>query len=191
MSSNVLQAIKDLRKNLHNVGSLNNWDKKVLNQGAKVDKAAIDNFTLVELDFNTAGERICKSLSDTNKKGYLVATPEDYMSEYESISSFFNDVDEMARIVKLEEGMRFECSNVDFAQKTGSAPANDHPLKNGQHAHYDHNTKKFLISNHSSANPGANSNMGTGYQTAANKFLLVDKDCVSIDGQTVYRFEVI
>lgn len=181
MSSNVLQAIKDLRKNLHNVGSLNNWSKKVLNQGAKVDKAAIDNFELVELDFNTAGERICKSLSDNANKGYLVATPEDYMSEYESISSFFNDIGEMARIVKLEEGMRFECSNFVAAESNTAT----HPIKNGQKVHYDKTAKKFKISNN---NSGASDG---GYSTAANKFLLVDKDCVSIDGQTVYRFEVI
>ena len=29
-----------------------------------------------------------------------------------------------------------------------------------------------------------------GYGAATNKFYLVDKDCTSIDGQTVYRFEV-
>ena len=160
MSSNVLQAIKNLRKNLHNVGSLNNWSKKVLNQGAKVDKAAIDNFELVELDFNTAGERICKSLTNSTIKGYLVATPEDYMSGYESISSFFNDIGEMARIVKLEEGMRFECSNfvganTDLATK---------PIKNGSD--------------------------DSAYGTAANQFIVVDANCVSIDGQPIIRFEV-
>ena len=57
-------------------------------------------------------------------------------------------------------------------------------------AHYDHASKKYIISNHNAANPGGNNNMAAGYQTAANKFYLVDKDCVSIDGQTVYRFEV-
>lgn len=178
MSSNVLQAIKNLRKNLHNVGSLNNWSKKVLNQGAKVDTAAIDNFELVELDFNAAGERICKSLPNSTTKGYLVATPEDYMSEYESISSFFNDVDEMARIVKLEEGMRFECSNFVGANTDLVAK----PIKNGQKAHYDHNTKKFKISNNGSED--------AGYGAAANQFVVVDANCVSIDGQSVVRFEV-
>lgn len=178
MSSNVLQAIKNLRKNLHNVGSLNNWSKKVLNQGAKVATAAIDNFELVELDFNTAGERICKSLPNSTTKGYLVATPEDYMSGYESISSFFNDIGEMARIVKLEEGMRFECSNfvganTDLATK---------PIKNGMKAHYDHSTKKFKISNNGSDD--------SAYGTAANQFIVVDANCVSIDGQPIIRFEV-
>ena len=42
-----------------------------------------------------------------------------------------------------------------------------------------------------SADPNGNTNMHTGYRDAANKVVLVDKDCTSIDGQTVYRFEVI
>lgn len=179
MSSNVLQAIKNLRKNLHNVGSLNNWSKKVLNQGAKVDTAAINNFELVELSFNDAGERICKSLSDTNKKGYLVATPEDYIKEYETISSFFNDIGEMARIVKLEEGVRFECSNYELEDKDTTT----NPIKNGALVHYDHTSKKFKISNKTA-------NGTTGYANAGNQFVVVDKDCVSIDGQSIIRFEV-
>ena len=179
MSSNVLQAIKNLRKNLHNVGSLNNWSKKVLNQGAKVDTAAVDNFTLVELKFNNVGERICKALPNSTTKGYLVATPEDYMSGYESISSFFNDVDEMARVVKLEEGVRFECSNYTLENNDTNA----HPLKNGALVHYDHDSKKFKISNQTTGGM-------SGYSAAANQFIVVDKDCTSIDGQQVIRFEV-
>lgn len=179
MSSNVLQAIKNLRKNLHNVGSLNNWSKKVLNQGAKVDTAAVDNFTLVELGFNNVGERICKPLTNSTIKGYLVATPEDYMSGYESISSFFNDIGEMARVVKLEEGMRFECSNYELED----ANTTTNPLKNGALVHYDHTSKKFKISNKTL-------NGMSGYSAAANQFIVVDKDCVSIDGQSIVRFEV-
>lgn len=185
MSSNVLEAMKNLRKNLHNVGSLNNWHKDVLNQGAKVAGGNIDNFELVELQFNQqTGERECISLSASNVAGHLIASPEDYMQQYETISSFFNGVGEMARIVYLESGMRFECSNVDFDQKNGNLPHNDHPLKNGQVAHYDHASKKFVISNN---NGGG---QAPGYGAATNKFYLVDKDCTSIDGQTVYRFEV-
>lgn len=180
MSSNILQAIKDLRKNLHSVGSLNNWSKKVLNQGAKVDTAAVDNFTLVELDFNTAGERICKPLTNNANKGYLVATPEDYMSEYESISSFFNGIGEMARIVKLEEGMRFECSNFVTAENDTKT----HPIKNGQKVHYDKTDKKFKISNNKTGSSDS------GYDTAGNQFIVVDTNCVSIDGQPIIRLEV-
>lgn len=190
MSSNVLEALKNLRSNLHNVGSLNNWGKTVLNQGA-IAKEKMDNFTLVTLGFNANGEREASLLTDNTKKGYLVASPEEYMREYESISSFFNGQGERVRIVTLESGVRFECSNVDFQQKTGNAPASGHPLKNGQHAHYDHASKKFIISNDAAANPSNNTGMHTGYQSAVNKVVLVDKDCTSIDGQTVYRFEVI
>ena len=87
MSSNVLEALKNLRSNLHNVGSLNNWGKTVLNQGA-VAKEKMDNFTLVTLGFNANGEREASLLTDNTKKGYLVASPEEYVREYESISSF-------------------------------------------------------------------------------------------------------
>ena len=189
MSSNVLETLKNLRSNLHNVGSLNNWGKTALNQGA-VAKEKMDNFTLVTLGFNASGEREAALLTNNTTKRYLVASPEEYMREYESISSFFNGQGERVRIVTLEPGVRFECSNVDFDQKTNNAPASGHPLKNGQHAHYDYASKKFMISNHTSAAPGGG-NMNAGYQNAANKVILVDKDCVSIDGQTVYRFEVI
>mgnify|MGYP006978917743 CR=1 FL=1 len=190
MSSNVLEALKNLRSNLHNVGSLNNWGKTVLNQGA-IAKEKMDNFTLVTLGFDANGEREASLLTDNTKKGYLVASPEEYMREYESISSFFNGQGERVRIVTLESGVRFECSNVDFQQKTGNAPASGHPLKNGQHAHYDHTSKKFIISNNTAANPSGGTGMHNEYQNAANKVVLVDKDCTSIDGQTVYRFEVI
>ena len=194
MSSNILEQIKNLRNNLHNVGNLNEWNKFVLNQGARVKIAgatpaltdAIDNFTLVKLGFGADGMRECEALAASTEEGYLVATPEDYMQGYETISSFFNGGGEMARIVHLEPGMRFECSNVSFNENN----LTNHPLKNGQHVHYDAATKKYIISNHTNANPGGNLNMAPGYQDAANKFLLVDKDCVSLDGQTVYRFEV-
>ena len=178
MSSNVLQAIKNLRKNLHNVGSLNNWSKKVLNQGA-VAKADMDNFTLVKLGFNAKGEREAEQLKLSTEKGYLVATPEDYMKEYETISSFFNDIGEMARIVKLEEGMRFECSNYTLENND----TNTHPLKNGALVHYDHDSKKFKISNQTTGGM-------SGYSAAGNQFIVVDANCVSIDGQSIVRFEV-
>ena len=190
MSSNVLEALKNLRSNLHNVGSLNNWGKTVLNQGA-VAKEKMDNFTLVTLGFNASGEREATPLANNTTKGYLVASPEEYMREYESISSFFNGQGERVRIVTLESGVRFECSNVDFDQKTNGAPTSTDPLKNGHHAHYDYASKKFIISNHASAVPSSNTSMNAGYQNAVNKVVLVDKDCTSIDGQTVYRFEVI
>jgi hypothetical protein len=199
MSSKLLEALKDLRNNPHNVGSLNNWNKNIVNQGARVKVAdplqgpqardRIDNWTMVELEFNgTTGERECKALAADGTEGYLVATPEDYMEQYETISSFFNAGGEMARIVRLESGVRFECSNVDFHMKTGNEPHADHKLKNGQMVHYRAADRKFVISNNSAANGVAN--MADGYDAARNKFYLVDKDCSPLDGRTVYRFEV-
>lgn len=180
MSSNLLEALKNLRKNLHNVGSLNNWGHDVINQGAKVIDANIDNFCLVTLGFSTEGERTAKALDNmATKTPYMVATPEDYMEGYETISSFFNAVGERARIVKLETGRRFECSNVDFEDKDLAT----NPLKNGQVVHYNATSKKFIISNKTSSGMG-------DYGTAGNKFVLVDKDCVAVDGIQVYRFEV-
>ncbi len=178
MSSNILKALSTLRQNLHNVGSLNNWGKKVLNQGA-VAKTDMDNYTLVTLGFNAKGEREATLLDANNKKGYLVASVEDYMKEYETISSFFNAEGERVRVVTLEPGVRFECSNFELESNDMA----QHPLKNGALVYYKHDTKKFRICNQTAQGDG-------GYNAAANKFYLVEKDCVSIDGQTVYRFEV-
>ena len=178
MSSNILNAMKNLRQNLHNVGNLNNWSKKVLNQGA-VATEKMDNFTVVKLGFNPATEeRTATRITATTESGYLVATPEDYMQGYETISSFFNAQGERVRVVALETGVRFECSNVDFETDISAQP-----LKNGMVGNYDHTTHKFKIWNQTLQG-------GAGYQTAGTKVILVDKDCTSIDGQTVYRFEV-
>lgn len=180
MSSNIIQALKDYRKNPHNVGSLNNWGKEVLNQGAIVEGAAIDNYCLAELGFNAAGERTCKALDASDKKGVLVASVEDYVKEYETISAFYNGVGERARIVYLESGMRFECSNFSLDQDEST-----NPVKNGQKVHYDHDTKKYVISNHAGGNDAG------GYGAASNKFVIVDATPVSIDGQRIIRFEVV
>ena len=179
MASNVLDAMKNLRQNLHNVGSLNQWKKKSLNQGVIADED-MDNFTLVKIEFDPAtGERIAKHIANNQEKGVLVASVEDYMQQYETISSFFNEKGERIRIVATEVGMRFECSNVDYEDQN----LVDNPIKNGQVAHYDQASKKFIISN---VTPGGTVN----YQAAANKLVVVDKDCASIDGQSIIRFEV-
>lgn len=179
MSSNIIRAIRDYRKNLHNVGSLNNWGKKILNQGAIVTEENMDNYQIAELGFSATGERICKPLTDTNTKGVLVASVEDYMKEYETIGSFFNAIGERARIVYLEKGRRFECSNFETVEQD----LNAHPIKNGQVVHYDHTSKKFKISNGAINDPA--------YALAGNKFVVVDKEPVSIDGIPVIRFEVV
>ena len=184
MSSNLLTLLKNPRANLHNVGNLNDWNKTVLNQGA-VATEDMDNFTLVKLDFAATGDRMATLIENNNEKGWLVATPEEYAKEYETISAFYNAQEERVRVVRLEPGVRFECSNVDFHQKDGNNPHANHPLKNGQVVHYDFTSKKFVISNDSTPTNHPD------YAGAANKLVLVDKDCVSIDGQSVYRFEVV
>ena len=183
MSSNMLQALSNLRKNLHNVGSLHNWNKKSLNQGAVVSGGSIDNFELVQLGFDQ-GERICTAIADNATKGHLIATPEDYLEQYETISSFYNGVGERARIVRLEPGVRFECSNFAVDQDN----LNDHPIKVGQVVHYETQEpgkeKKFLISNNANNQPHGS------YQAAENKFYVVEVNTTSIDGQQVIRLEV-
>ena len=178
MSSNLLKAMKNLRQNLHNVGNLNNWKKKSLNQGA-IALSNMDNFTLVQVSFNAAGERVVDHIGAIGTKGWLVATPEEYMQEYETISSFYNGTGEKVRIVKMTPGMRFECSNIILEHQDTTL----HPIKNGALAYYYHVEKKFVICNE---NPGG----GAGYPLAGNKLVVVDANCTSIDGQQVYRFEV-
>lgn len=173
MSSELIKTLLNLPK--HNVGSLNNWSKNLLNQGAVVDTADMDNYCLGELGFSEDGERIVKPLTASNKKGVLVASVEDYMGEYEGMSQFFNAVGERARVVYQTVGHRFECSNF-VGENTGK------PIKKGQVAHYDHETKKFIVSNNGSNH--------ASYDEASNKYVVVDVPDYLLDGQAVVRFEI-
>lgn len=175
MASILLKTIKDMGKVKHNVGSLNEWNKRVLNQGAIISGGALDNFTLVELGFDVDGNRIATALSATTKMGYLLASVEEYMEQYgETMSCFYNEVGERGRIVILDVTDRFEASNFVKAD-TGKE------IKNGQKAHYDALTKKFIISN------GVSNH--ADYATAANTYVVVGSGN-SIDGQELIRFEV-
>ena len=177
MASVVLQSLKTLNTNKHNVGSVNNWTKEVINQGAKVATADIDNFELVDLGFNASGERIATSLADNTKKGYLLASVEEYVEELgETISGFYNAVGERARIFNITATNRFEVSNfkADNIAKV---------IKNGQKVHYDKTLKKYIVSNDTADN--------AGYATAGNKFIVVDADPTSLDGQALVRLEVV
>lgn len=176
MASIMKDTIKNLGQNKHAVGTLNNWGVDVINLGAKVVGEAIDNYTLVTLDFEAeTGERTCTQATDATKKGYLIAGVEDYLGELETISAFYNGVGDRARIVKLVEGKRFECSC--FA-KADSAKV----IKEGQVAHFDVASKKWLISN-GTANHA-------DYATALVKLVVVKADANSLDGQQLVRFEV-
>lgn len=153
----------------HAVGNLNNnGDSKTVNGGAKVIGADVDNFTLVELGFASDGTRTCKQLSDKANKGYLIASPE-FRALGEPMTQFYNAIDDMARIVVLEEGYtRFDTSAFSF--NTGVTA-----LANGQVAHFDVTTKKFIVS--ASGTPHAD------YAGSKAKFVVVGNES---DGAYVY-----
>lgn len=137
MTTSILKAMS--AEGTHAVGSINVIQVKTLANGAKVTGAAVDNWTLVELaGFNEDGERLCKAVTAKDKKGYLVASVEQRFLG-EDISHFYNDVDDFARLVVLEaDYTRFEASNYTLSVVT--------EVENGQVAHFDVATKKFIIS---------------------------------------------
>lgn len=160
----------------HEIGNLTSMKIRTLNHGALVITAPIDNFTIVELGFNAEGERTCKQLSDVTKKSYLIASPENRMMN-EELVDFYNEVGERARIVFLDEGVRFDTSA--FEKNTGVTT-----IKNGQVAHFDVAKKKFLIQE--AASPVA------AYATATKKFLVVlnEDDLEYTAGKILVRLEV-
>ncbi len=169
MASRILKALQEVGK--HAVGNLNSLKVKTVANGALIEGADVDNFTLVELSFNADGERVAKQLSAVNKKSYLIAAPETrYLGE--AIADFYNAVGDRARIVVLEPAYtRFETSAF-----TGTP-------ENGKVAHFDPATKKFLIHDGSHAD----------YATASAKFLVVnnEEDMEYTLGAATVRFEVI
>lgn len=158
------------------IGNLNSIKIRTLSYGALVEGADIDNFTLVELGFNTEGERTAKQLSDVTNKSFLIATPEDRMLG-EELVDFYNAVGDRARIVFLDEGVRFDTSA--FVFNTGVTE-----VKNGQVAHFDPAQKKYLIQDATSP--------ATAYATANKKFLVVsnEDDLEYTAGKTLVRLEV-
>lgn len=175
MASRLLDALTT--QGTHAVGNLNSWKVRTLPYGAIVDTAPIDNFTWVELGFNADGERICKQLSANANKGYLVAAPERRYIEGEQMCDFYNAVGEPVRIVLPDLGLRFETSAY-------SLNAGVTEVVNGQVAHFDVTTKKFIISDSGAAH--------ADYATAGNQFVVVATDLETdlIDGQTVVRLEL-
>jgi hypothetical protein len=175
MASRLVKAL--ITKGTHSVGSINSWKIRTLPYGAIIDTADVDNFTIVELGFNANGERIAKQLSNKTTKGYLIAAPERRYVDGEQMCDFYNEVGEAARIIFLELGVRFETSAF-----TLNAGVTD--LINGQVAHFDVTTKKFIISTAGTAH--------ADYATSANQFLVVanDDETMTIDGQTLVRLEV-
>lgn len=167
MTTELGRALNDYQK--RTVGSLNSWKIRTLPHGAKCTED-IDNFHLVELGFNEEGVRTASYLTDVTKKGYLIASPERrYMDE--PMDAFFNGEGEYARIVFLDEGVRFETSAF-----TGEA-------KYGKVAHYDPTSKKFIL------HDGEHEE----YANAVDKFLVVNSedDLSYTQGHPTVRLEVL
>lgn len=172
MASLFLDAIKK-QSEKKRVGELNNWNVKTLNQGA-IAEADIENYSVVELSFNEAGERTFKLL-DTGVP-YLLCAVEDYVGEYETISSFYVGKGERARVIKMEEGLRFAVTKCEL-ENSGKA------VTNGMKAHFDKAGNKYIISNNGSDH--------AGYAGAEVKLVVVNADAGTIDGQQKIRFEVV
>ena len=175
MASRQLQALT--QRGSHTVGNLNSIKIKTLAHGALVTGGDIDNFTLVELGFGEDGERTVKQLSAVDNKAYLIASPEArYLGE--DLVDFYNAEGERARIVILEEGYtRFDTSA--YAKNTDSTD-----IKNGQVAHFDPASKKFIISAPGSAH--------ADYAGASAQFVVVnaEDDLEYVAGKPVVRLEV-
>lgn len=169
MASRILKALQEV--GTHAVGNLNSLKVKTVANGALIEGADVDNFTLVELGFNADGERTAKQLSAAGNKSYLVAAPETrYLGE--AMADFYNAVGDRARIVILEEGY----TRFDTSAFTGT------PV-NGNKAHFDVATKKFII----------HDGTHVDYAGSKAKFLVVsnEDDMEYTMGQPMVRLEVI
>lgn len=174
MTTKAFKALTE--KELHVVGNVTSSHDYLqdIPHGA-IMTADTDNFTLVELGFNSDGERTATPLSDPTKKGYLVASPERrYLGE--NLGEFYNGKDERGRILIQKEGVRFEASNFDATAVSSAG------IKAGQVAHYDTTTKKYVISDGTHAD----------YAAAGNKYTVVssESDLRYTLGQAMVRFEI-
>lgn len=143
-------------KGKHEVGTLLSSQIRTVPQGA-IATVATDNYTIVELGFDKEGNRTFKPLSDKTKKGHLLAAVE-VLNLGESMSNFFVDVDESARVVIQDEGIQIETSAFEL-DSTVSA------IEVGLVGHYDVTKKKVVLSK-----VGAEH---ADYATAGNKYLVV------------------
>lgn len=183
MRSEFMKLLANPKK--HNVGNLNMYQKDLLVYGAILTNTGadkeLDNYCLVE-DAGFAlvdgeDERVCKPLSANTVKGYLLASVEEYMPEFnETLSSCTNVEGERCRLVGLTKTKRFEASNFELADSSKA-------LKKGQKVHYDATKKKFIISNGTADH--------ADYAAALNKCMVVDFDKVVIDGKPLVKFEIV
>lgn len=157
MATNQFRAMQE--RGNHEVGTLKSLQVRTLVNGA-VAEVDMDNYILGEVSFNTNGVRVIKPLSDSTKKGYLVATPE-RLTMGEHLVDFFNGKGEDVRPVIQEEGVVFETSA--FSLNSGVSA-----IKNGLVAHFDVATKKFILSDASSAH--------TDYAAAHDKYIVTGEE---------------
>lgn len=151
MATELEKALNQYKK--RTTGAVNSWKVRTLSHGAKVIEE-MDNFILGELGFDENGERTVKPLSDVANKGYLVATVERrYMGE--PIDAFYNAVGDRARVIYLDEGLRFETSAFEGTD-----------VANGRFAHFNPATKKFILHDGSHAD----------YAGAVDKFVVVNHE---------------
>lgn len=164
MASRLFRAIG--QRGNHEIGTLNTkWTKHMANGAMAAED--FDNYILVEILRDDEGQLTCKPLSDTKKKGYLATTiEEEHLLQVDGISEeyvdFFNGKGEMVRItdVDAQKNSRFE---------TSAFSANgDITIKEGFVAHFDPTTKKYIVSDPTSAH--------VDYETAINKFEVVHTD---------------
>lgn len=177
MSTRILDALTTV--GTHAVGALNSWKIEVLQNGAEVITANIDNFTIGELGFDGAtGARTVKQLSANATVGVLVAAPERRYIDGEQLSDFYNAIGDLARVVYLKKGLHFETSA--YSKNAGVTT-----LSNGMGAHFDVATKKFIVA--------ASGTPHTDYALAGTKYVLIETEdeLTSIDGQKVIRLEVL
>jgi hypothetical protein len=172
----------------HEIGNLNSLKVKTVAHGAIIEGADVDNFTLVELGFNADGERTAKQLSAAGNKAYLIASPE-VRNMGEELVDFYNAIGDDARIVVLEENYtRFDSSAYsldpgDAAATPARAAVTE--VNNGQVAHFDITSKKYIVSASATPHPG--------YAGSSAKFLVVsnEEDLEYTCGKALVRLEVI
>jgi hypothetical protein len=179
MSSRVHDAITTVGN--HEIGALNTaWAKHMANGAMAIEN--FDNYLLVEIgrDFTPTDDDTvlqCKVLTDSTKKGYLATTvEEDHLLQIgdlkEDYRDFYNAAGEMVRItdVDAQKNVRFETSA--FSKNVGLSE-----VKRGYVAHFDPSTKKYIVSDPTSAH--------SSYSGAANKFEVVD-----VDTDLGYAFDI-
>lgn len=166
MANRILKALYEVGK--HEVGVLNSSQSRDLVNGAKLTGGDLDNFLLVEDAGWDEDGRLCKALSSNTVKGFLVTTIEEeslYADEewlQGNYKDFYNAKGEFVKLTLLEAYVtRFETSA--FEKNSGVDK-----ITRGMVAHYDATKKKYIISKADSKHEG--------YETAANKFEVVDVD---------------